>query len=177
MPIKIKKFAPQYYISNLTIYWASFLIICSTFMRYVVDFLLFNLGGMAGIAIFVWIIFALAGLTAACFLFRKFNFKIWIIEAIVILIGIISALQISDPVERIHLVEFGFLGALSASDQAVNNKFIKSLLFAMLTGLLVATLDETLQYFIPRRFADIRDVIFGLLGSTWGASIYLAAKK
>lgn len=177
MSLTIKKFAPQYYIGSLTISWAICLIFCSTFMRYVVDFLLLHLGGLAGVGIFVWIIFAISGLAGAWFLLRQADLKTWMLEGLIILIGVIFAIEIKDPVERIHLVEFGLLGAFSASDQLINNKFIKSLLFAMLTGLLVATLDEMLQFFIPRRFADIRDIIFGLLGATWGASMYLVAKN
>ena len=66
-----------------------------------------------------------------------------------------------DAVERFHFVEYGLVTALfyrawrPAGDSAV-------LVMPVLAGLLVGTLEEWFQWFIPARVGEVRDVLLNL---------------
>lgn len=156
---------------------AGCIILSATFMRHVADFFLLHLGGVAGAGLLVWSLFLIIGLSGGIYLFRKLRAKQLLVIGFIVALGILFALNMGDPIERIHLIEFGFLGAFVARDQPRSNSLFKSLVFVVLTGMLVATVDEILQHFIPRRFGDIRDVVFGVIGTFWGGSIYLGARS
>ena len=75
--------------------------------------------------------------------------------------------RISLPEERTHLIEYGVLGALIAAalqERAANGRSMPSpgLLAAAGTAL-VGGVDEGLQYFLPERVFDPRDLLFNLL--------------
>jgi hypothetical protein len=67
-----------------------------------------------------------------------------------------------DVVERVHLVEYGAIALLfyrvwrSVGDAS-------SFVLPMLAGLLVATLDEWLQWFVPDRVGEAHDVLLDLV--------------
>ena len=72
-----------------------------------------------------------------------------------------------DAVERVHFVEFGAIALLfyrawrPLGDSA-------TFLLPVLAGLLVGTLDEWLQWFIPNRVGEARDVFLNLVAISCG---------
>ncbi len=71
--------------------------------------------------------------------------------------------------ERLHFILFGAFG------------FVSLRLWRLLPGLLVCCLaaggDELLQWFLPSRVGDWRDVGFNLLACLGGAGLALAGKR
>lgn len=80
-----------------------------------------------------------------------------------------------DAVERVHFVEYGLIGLLfyravrSSGDPSV-------VVLTLLCGLIVGTLEEWVQWFVPRRVGDARDVFLNLYaiasGLIFGAGLW-----
>ena len=73
--------------------------------------------------------------------------------------------------KQFHFVEFFILGIL------IINIFIPNLSFKLFASLLIviffiAVFDECLQFFIPRRYPDINDFLFDVLGGFSGMSLH-----
>jgi len=64
-----------------------------------------------------------------------------------------------QPEEAVHFLEYGVLGVLlfRAFDDRVPDPTVYAA--ATLTGLLVGTVDETIQWLVPGRFWDVRDIV------------------
>ena len=97
---------------------------------------------------------------------------------IIFLAGLFSSFYLRLPEERIHLVQFGLLGMLACPSLKgrEDNGWIwlwKPLLFVFLVGLS----DEVLQWFLPDRVFDLRDIFFNTLGGIWGILLYLAVQR
>lgn len=122
--------------------------------------------------ILVWVIFALVGLVIIGMLIRlKLSVIRYILFAGAFGLGLLYALTINDHVEeRIHLILFGIVGFMFARDNVADKRWFV-LLFTLVYSLFVASVDEMFQYFLPYRFGDMHDVVFGTLGGIWGALI------
>ena len=78
--------------------------------------------------------------------------------------------------EKMHLIYMGILAWLVQRDLrygAPPGSALLNLGTAFFFCLLVAALDETLQYFIPDRVGDPRDLLFAPVGALWGGLSYL----
>jgi len=86
-------------------------------------------------------------------------------------VGLSGAAAMQISIERMHLVKYGVMGFLYTRDLMARNpdkKRFQILAVCTLLCSMVAALDETIQYFIPNRVGDIRDVGLGALGALWG---------
>ena len=69
-------------------------------------------------------------------------------------------------VERIHFVEYAFLGLLIS--RAVNVTNLKNIIFTGCLVTLIGAVDEIIQWFLPNRFGDMRDVFMNSVGGLSG---------
>ena len=98
------------------------------------------------------------------------NIVLFLIPAVIL---IFFAMSLERPEERIHFLQYGVLGFL------VYKGFegVKTLKPVLIGGfiVMVGAVDEIIQWFLPNRVGDLRDVLFnsigGLLG-TWFAKVY-----
>lgn len=93
-----------------------------------------------------------------------------VIPALVILsIGLFVIMGYDRPEERLHFLEYGLLGYMvfSVSLGELRMPSIFSFLFVSLVGIG----DETIQYFLPNRVGDLRDVFMNCFGGLLGISI------
>ena len=81
------------------------------------------------------------------------------------------------PEERIHLIEYSFLAYLIFRafrlDLAERPCYFSTLFLTSLFG----WLDEGIQYLLPGRFYDLRDVGFNILGGLLGVLITLIVRR
>ena len=77
------------------------------------------------------------------------------------------------PVEQIHIFEYAVLGWFATRDLIKVNKKIKGIILACLFTIIVGILDEAFQAVLPYRYYEIRDIVFNILGGTWGIILYL----
>jgi len=76
------------------------------------------------------------------------------------------------PEERIHVLEYAILGwsARFLVRDAASSR-LEALGVPLLFGFLIGGCDELLQFYLPERVGDLRDVAFNLAGTTWGIAL------
>jgi len=128
-------------------------------------------------SIMIWAIFGITGLLLVYFLFRlRINFINLIFFFIVFAIGLLYAYTMNQHIsERIHLILFGMIGFLFTYDN-IKLPLHRLIIYTVFWGFFAASLDEMFQMFLPYRVGDIRDVIFGGVGSTWGCFVCISMK-
>ncbi len=98
------------------------------------------------------------------------NLILFIVPAVLL---ILVAMSLERPEERIHFIQYGILGFIVYK----GFESVKTLKPVLVGGfiVMVGTVDEIIQWFLPNRVGDLRDVLFnsvgGLLG-TWFAKVY-----
>ena len=95
----------------------------------------------------------------------------WIVAAVALAVGYgwasRTGIADADAAERFHFIEYGCIAVLfykawrPASDGAV-------LVMPLVAGILVGTLEEWLQWFVPGRVGEAKDVLLNLVGVTAG---------
>ena len=76
------------------------------------------------------------------------------------------SLSLDVWVERIHFVEYAFLGLLIS--RAVNVTNLHSIIFTGCLVTLIGAVDEIIQWFLPNRVGDMRDVFMNSVGGLSG---------
>jgi glycopeptide antibiotics resistance protein len=160
-------------LSRLTIFFGLFIVISASFMRQALEQLYFHIGkhltttifGIFCILAFLMIMLRLAK--------SPINIPRKILFFLILLAGFYFSWQLKILAERIHILEYGFLGYLASRDLWKKSSIVKTVIFLFLTVAIFAFLDEGFQYLLPYRVCDIRDVIFNLTGGLWGAGLFL----
>jgi VanZ like family len=131
--------------------------------------------GPGGMMVFVLALFLGGGI------FFVYTSRLWrlpltniLSAAIILLAGIGYSFSLPLPEERIHLVQFGLLGllacpSLKGREEAGWIWLWKPFLFVFLVGVA----DEVLQWFLPDRVFDLRDILFNTVGGIWGILLYM----
>jgi hypothetical protein len=124
--------------------------------------------------IFIFIVFCSVGCVFLIYLFKlKIHYVRIICACIIFGLGLLYTLTINKHIsERIHLIYFGIIGFLFAKDN-FKELGILTLAYTILWALIIASLDEIFQLYLPKRVGDIRDIIFGISGGLWGGIIYI----
>ena len=94
----------------------------------------------------------------------KFDQYIVIISPLIILAYMSFSLDVWA--ERVHFIQYGLLGLLVSRAYKISSfiMFLASCLFLMTVGLV----DELIQWYLPNRYGDIRDVMMNSLGGLSG---------
>ena len=94
----------------------------------------------------------------------KFVQYIFIISPLILLTYMSFSLDVWA--ERVHFIQYGLLGLLVSRAYKISslNMLLASGLFIMSIGLV----DEVIQWFLPNRYGDIRDVVMNSLGGVSG---------
>ncbi|MFC1512576.1 VanZ family protein [bacterium] len=163
-------------LSKITIFYSAYIIISAAFMRQVLNFLKSHLS-QNGLSVFVWCIFILAGIPLIYFIkkyiFKQKKYLNFLLLSLIIIIGAYYASTFHIIEERVHIALFGLLGFLTVQD--FYKQFGRtSIIIALIYSFLIASIDEIFQYFLPYRFGDIRDVLFGTIGALWGIAVYFS---
>ena len=97
---------------------------------------------------------------------KKYNSRqfLLIISPLVLLTYL--SLSLDVWVERIHFVEYAFLGLLIS--RAVNVTNLQNIIFTGCLVTLIGAVDEIIQWFLPNRFGDMRDVFMNSVGGLSG---------
>lgn len=159
-------------LSRITILWILFIFSSSFFMRQVMRLIVENFG-RGIIAWLIWLSFLImAYLFVRLTIKHPYNSLCFLV---IFSIGMLYAASFSIVEERVHLVKFGILGWLIAHDFWTSLRervVVRSVILAFV----VATIDETIQYFLPYRVGDLRDVASGTIGGVWGGVLYCASQ-
>ena len=94
----------------------------------------------------------------------KLNQFILIISPLLLLTYL--SLSLDVWVERIHFVEYAVLGLLIS--RAVNVRTLHGIIYTGCLITLIGALDEIIQWFLPNRVGDMRDVFMNSVGGLSG---------
>ncbi len=155
-------------LKQVTIAYIAYLILSAAVARNALRWLTHLLGGSA-IEAAPWSLFLGVTVLLFIFLWKKNAPLLGKLLALLILGGVFLFLKgMRSPEERIHIFQYAVLGCLFAAIFR-DKSWTHSLLLAWAGVLLVSSVDEIFQIFLPDRIGDIRDVGFGLLGGIWGS--------
>ena len=82
------------------------------------------------------------------------------------------SLALDFPEERIHLVEYGLAGWLCARASAGSGWWPVRWPIVLIIVFMLGLGDEIIQYFLPGRVYDDRDVLLNFLSGVCGMVIY-----
>ena len=97
---------------------------------------------------------------------KKYNSKQFIIIISPLLLLTYLSISLDVWVERIHFVEYAFLGLLIS--RAVNIVNLQGIIYTGCLVTLIGVVDEIIQWFLPNRVGDIRDVLMNSSGGLSG---------
>ena len=126
-----------------------------------------------GSSIFTWIV-AAAGLIALGFLVKallrlRHRLTRWNLACLALVILLFAvwgrSLHRSRPEEALHFVQYGLLGFLLFRAWAVKVRHPLAYWGSLLSGSLLGTLDEVIQWISPERYFEFRDIFLNA-GST-----------
>jgi VanZ family protein len=85
--------------------------------------------------------------------------------------GYVLRYQCKFPAERLHLVEYGFLAFLMYYAFSFDFSQRVSLLFAFLLSSGFGLFDEFIQYILPNRKCELRDIMTNVIASILGVLV------
>ena len=99
---------------------------------------------------------------------KKYKAKQFILIISPLILLTYLSLSLDVWVERIHFVEYAFLGLLISRKVKVLN--LRNIIYTGSFVALIGTVDKIIQWFLPNRVGDMRDVFmnyFGGLSGVW----------
>jgi hypothetical protein len=112
---------------------------------------------------------------AALYRIIRYNRKNGLYALLPLLLSIWFVSQIDKAAERLHLLEYGILGMMVCWAAGYPNGL--RLLLALLAVIVAGGVDEMIQYFLPNRYWDIRDIWFNSLGGILGLGLGVLLNK
>jgi len=95
---------------------------------------------------------------------KGFNKLLWVLPPILLTIIYMYFLEFTE--ERIHLIEYGILGSMVL--KTVKERTWKQVGFAFGFVSLIGCGDEFIQWLLPSRVGDFRDIIMNIVGGGLG---------
>ena len=114
-----------------------------------------------GVVLFFLCCFLLHRLLCQHVRYRKLS--LGLLGGVGILYGFLIFQLSSQPVERFHLLEYGFLGFLIFRAITGRYKATRVILYSLIMLLVIGFLDEVIQGILPERYYDMRDVRVNLI--------------
>ncbi len=126
--------------------------------------------GLLSVFFFVAFVFSVLIIIGSAILNKIGSTRIWVTAAITIVFGMTVLRMGISPVERTHIFEYGLLAILIHEALTERNKNVFTVrwpsLIAIIITILLGFIDEGIQYFIPNRVFDLRDLIFNTAAAT-----------
>ena len=161
-------------ISRLTIGIGIFIIISASFTRQLMDFAKSHIG-KNGLIVLFGLVFLISGLSFLVFVIRKIHGLIKIlVVALLLITGLTMAWQARILAEKMHILEYGFLGWFAGKDLIkTDEKKFRGIILACIFTAFIGILDEGFQKILPYRVFELRDIGMNILGGIWGVILYL----
>jgi len=94
----------------------------------------------------------------------------------ILVLGATYALLVpAYPEERVHLLEYALVGWLAYAGLSRPENPVEWVAVPLLFGIFLGAADELVQFYLPDRVGDLRDVVFNSCGSAWGVFLVRAA--
>ena len=76
------------------------------------------------------------------------------------------------PIERVHMIEYALLGYLVLRDNFKKPQINRKFFLCLLVLIVVGVIDEAIQWFLPYRVFDLRDIIMNTVSSLGGIALF-----
>jgi len=100
----------------------------------------------------------------------------WFFMGIIALIYTLIFRTIKYPAEKIHFLQYGILAFLVYRALRISRTEIWSYTLTLLICGILGSIDEGIQHLLPKRYFDMRDVYFNILGSGLGLSMIFVVR-
>ena len=110
--------------------------------------------------------------------FRMFRFFLFLV--LLAIYGYLQKYHCKFPAERLHLIEYGLLACLSYRALRLDFSRAPAYVLAFLISAAFGYLDEMIQYVLPNRVFESRDVMTNVIASALGLlvmSVWLGANS
>ena len=97
---------------------------------------------------------------------KKYKAKQFLLIISPLLLLTYLSLSLDVWVERIHFIEYAVLGLLIS--RAVNVRTLHGIIYTSCLVTLIGAVDEIIQWFLPNRVGDMRDVFMNSVGGLSG---------
>ncbi len=151
----------------LVISYVALIYLTLPIMRPVLNFLKAHLGSRFDLLTDIVLIAVMAGLSLML-IKSKISWKQWILALIVFCLYGYGLNILKIPEERIHLLEYGLLSFLVFRVYPAEWSFLFSCWQTFLIVSFIGTLDEIIQYLIPNRVGDVRDIMLNIVSGLLG---------
>lgn len=151
----------------LVISYVTFIYLTLPVMRPVLIFLKAHLEAKFDLLTDIMLISIMAGLVLVLIKI-KITWKQWALALIVFCLYGYGLRILKIPEERIHLLEYGLLSFLVFRVYPSDWSSIFRYWQTFLTVSFIGTLDEIIQYFIPARVGDVRDILLNIISGLLG---------
>lgn len=107
----------------------------------------------------------------------RFGIKTWTVSIFSLCCYLWFIIFTPHPVEGFHLLEYGLLAIVIYRALSLDMSGYKVSLLTITLVIGLGWFDEIIQYFLPDRYYDIRDVVINGAGGLLGLAIILACKS
>ena len=155
------------------LFFSLWILLSAFFMRHLLQFIL-EKTNMHVVSMTITVLFLISGvMLLKDFSGGLFSRRQTALFVLLILAGYFFAWRMKYVVEKIHFLKYGFLGWLVARDEKNGGRGgLRSLCSAVLFSFFIVCCDESIQWFLPDRVGDIRDIGFGVAGGFWGGALF-----
>ena len=159
-------------ISISTLGYGIFIVSSAAFMQQVWSYLEKLIGKGELRASCLQLSLAIAGVWVSYQIIRRRETLKIIVGAAILSLAFWFAVRQSTMVEKMHVLEYGFLGWLALRDLHKLKPSFKPFLYAFLFVALISIADESFQTFLPYRYGDLRDVKLDIISGLFGIALY-----
>lgn len=117
---------------------------------------------------------AIAGLWIGYLIGKRRGFLRPFAACLILFVGFIFALSQPVIVEKMHVLEYGFLGWLALRDFNKAKPSFKSFLCTLLFVVIISALDEFFQKLLPYRYGQISDMNLNIISGLFGIVLFAA---
>ncbi len=135
--------------------------------RYIVNFLYANFG-KENLSVLINILLVVS-VGTLFYLFRDKLKKLLLILPFIVIVAIMF-ISLDRPEERVHFLQYAVLGIMIFKLFSPASS-INRLILSSTAVLLVGAIDETIQWFLPNRVGDLKDVALNFIGGVLGVCI------
>lgn len=164
-------------LSRLTLFFGLFIVVSASFMRQIFELFYNNIGKERTETIFGICFILIFAIVAWRLVLKPINIKRKLLFLAIFALGLSLSWQLKILVERVHVLEYGLLGVLAAKDLLKKSISIKPISLIIIAVTILAFLDEGLQYILPYRCWDLRDIAFNLSGGIWGILLFSTSQQ
>ncbi|ACO04557.1 MULTISPECIES: VanZ family protein [Persephonella] len=135
--------------------------------RYAVNFL-YSSVGKENLSIIMNALL-LISVTGIVYVFKNRLKKLLILFPVIVLIGFLF-ITLDRPEERIHFLQYAILGVMFFKFFEFTDS-VKRAFLSLFSVVVVGAVDETIQYFLPNRVGDLKDVMINSISGVLGVCI------